>query len=178
MKRTLLFTLLALAGIAVFAEKTEDLYVSRQTEKGLLFFIKPYEIPALTKGMKPALTDITLLTTQDSVTVNMSVFYPSVLSLDSIVFVAGERLSFSHFETFFIDAEKKSFHHRYSCRMTYNQLKTLYLNVPFTLMLYSGDIPLRYAFASKEWTKHRQSMTQILRLIDNNRRVQSFFPAK
>ena len=176
MKKLLLFVLLVLSVPAVCAEKLKDYYVSRQTELGLLFFIKPYEVPSQQKGVKPAQFDITMLSTGDSLNLNWSLFYPSVLNIDSITInyvTDGKNASYSidPIETFFIDAEKRNFHHRYGTKLPYLLLKDLCLaQTPYVFVVHTQGEAIKYGFSAKDWPKHRTRMGRLLMLIDTNRR--------
>lgn len=155
----------------LYADKLADRYTVRPVQDGLLYFIKPYELPSLQRKIDAALIDVTYLVTWDSVTLNMSIVLPEVIGADSIVFTSDQSMTFAQFETFFIDSNKKNqFVHRYSCKVPYLYIKTLYNNEkPYRMTIYSKGRSFSYGFASRSWDKERKMMSQIFMLIDRNK---------
>ena len=110
MKRYFLILIMALTAIGMNAEKLEDRYVSKIVSDGMLFFIKPFELPNQDKG-KPAEADITYLIQEDTITLNMSVYHSTILQTDSISFDGSKHCTVTNFETFFIDKKMDSLCH-------------------------------------------------------------------
>ena len=101
----------------------------------------------------------------------MSIYLPEVIGADSIVFTGEQSMTFTQFETFFIDTNKKNqFVHRYSCKVPYLYIKTLYNNEkPYRMTIYSKGQSFAYGFSTKSWDKERKPMGQIFMLIDRNK---------
>ena len=170
MRKTLLLLVTGLATLSLYAEKLEERYVSRITSNGMLFFIKPFELPNEGQG-KPAELDITLLIERDSITLNISVLTSNILQVDSIgLYNDRNNINISDFETFFIDKEGKNYIHRYSCKLPFAYWKRLYTNdISYHLTIFAKETKLLYGYSTKEWKKERNQMRQIIQLIERNR---------
>lgn len=154
------------------AENIDEKYVMKPTKNGQLYFILPFEVPTSTPKCKPLSVDITYLSSNDSVVMNVSVLSANELKTDSIVIIGGIRILLSNFETFYIEKEGKLWHHRYSLHFLYCELSNLYASrEPFLFRVYSGNQQIEYAFSMKKWEKERGWMKQILHIIDSNKRL-------
>lgn len=170
MKKSIALLVCLLSIGMTHAEKLSDRYTVRPVQDGLLYFIKPYEIPSQERKIDAASMDITYLVTWDSVTLNMSIYLPEVIGADSIVFTSEQSMTLTKFETFFIDSEKKKFVHRYSCRIPYTYIRSLYNNEkPYRMTIYSKGQSFAYGFPAKSWDKERKTMGQLFMLIDRNK---------
>lgn len=169
MKRLTILFALSLCISYIYAEKTEDRYVVRPVQEGLLYFIEPFEVPSKDK-MPAAELDITYIVSRDSFTLNMSIRLPEAIDADSIGLGSRTDTIVRDFHTFFIDKEKNRFKHRYSCTLPYTCLHTLYQSpMPYTLTIYAGGRKLQYGYAERAWSKERSWMQQILLLADKNK---------
>lgn len=83
MKKTILTLALTVSALMLFAGKIEDRYVTQQLSDGMLFFIKPYELPSMQK-LPAAQLDVTYGVQFDTLTLNMSIYYPEILALSLI----------------------------------------------------------------------------------------------
>lgn len=172
MKKIFLLFLISLYSFGICAEKLEDRYVSRLVSEGLLFFIVPYELPAVQKN-KAAEIDITYLIQGDSITLNMSIFTSDIIHADSIQFASTSVKTITQFETFFIDKVGKKFVQRYSCRLPYTYLEEIYrADEPFRMTIYTDEEQLCYGYAAKKWPKEKTWMRQIMLIIRRNQQVQ------
>ncbi len=170
MKRLLLL-LVSFATILAPARAKDERYIMKTFENGQVYFILPYDIPALTAKTKPLSVDITYLTNSDSVTMNMSVWTAEELSTDSIVFVTDVPFRVSDFQTLFIEQNGKLWMHRYSVRYPLRNLKRIYTaSSPFVINIYAGEQIVQYGFANKAWVKQQEWMNNVLHIIDTNRR--------
>ena len=179
MKRYFLILVMALTAIGMNAEKLEDRYVSKIVSDGMLFFIKPFELPNQDKG-KPAEADITYLIQEDTMTLNMSVYHSSILQTDSISFEGLKHCTVTNFETFYIDKKGKQYVHRYSCALPYTFWRSLYMSkTPFRMSIYSEGTKLSYGYSDKKWLSESTWMLQILQLIERNKKAsKSLLPVK
>lgn len=170
MKKQFFFLAFTLLSMSLFAERLEDRFVSRSYTDGMLYFIEPFQLPSISKK-EPIFLDVTYLTSQDSITLNMSVYYNEILQIDSICFVYDDTLKISKLLTFFIEKEKNKFVHRHSCRIPYFALLKMYQNEkqPFTMELFTDKGVFLYSYG-KKWEKERSWMIQIFQLISKNRR--------
>lgn len=152
----------------IYAEKIEDKYIIRPIKGGLLYFILPYELPSLQKEPAAEL-DVTYITGQDSIRLNMTFVCDTALSVEHITFNAQNSITISDFETFFIDRSGKKYIHRYSCRIPYESFKNIYAgHKPFRLQIHAKERVLEYGFTGK-WEKEQTWMLQILQLTERNR---------
>ena len=175
MKKSILLLAFTLSIAGVNAQKLEERYVSRILEDGILFFIKPFELPNAGKG-KTAELDLTYLNTEDSVTANISVYAPDILKTDSICLDGeGKRMCISGFKTFYIDKKGKNYIHRYSCTLPFSYWKELQKNEsPYTINIYSGKDRIQYGYTTKAWNKERKWMLQIIYLIERNGAIRTY----
>lgn len=157
--------------VSSYAEKLEDRYVIQPMQAGLLYFILPYEVPSVQKK-QAAEIDVTYVTGQDSVRVNMSIVHELPLQTDSIVFKTKDGFAVTDFETFFINKTGKKYMHRYSCRFPYRYWQRMYgADAPFLLQIHAKERVLQYGFGTGKWEKEQAWMGQILQLADRNRQV-------
>ena len=157
-----------------FAIRFEDRYIMKTSDKGQLYFIMPYKIPAITPHAKALSADITHLVTTDSVTMNISIWAPYELQTDSICLVGEERVSIACFQTFFIEKDGKLWLHRYSLRYPIKNLMMLYENsLPITICVYAPQQTLLYGYSQKKWNNEREWMNKILHIIASNKRLRT-----
>lgn len=172
MKKTILTLALTVSALMLFAGKIEDRYVTQQLSDGMLFFIKPYELPSMQK-LPAAQLDVTYGVQFDTLTLNMSVYYPEILAIDSIHFVSRQTLPIRNIETFFIDKSKKNYIHRYSIHFPYSELEKMYrADTPFKMILFTDKGQLAYGYSLSGWLKEADWMRQIMFLIRHNRKEQ------
>ncbi|GEM_PF-1970656 len=170
-----------LLGIGIFlllylpcfaATKLSERYVMQQREGAQLFFIVPFEIPCCDKSSKPLSADITYLTSEDSVALKISLLIPQQLFIDSMVIISGDERQAIAFQTYFIEPEGKLFLHRHCLNFPFNYLKRIYFaDSAFKLVIYSRDKEYCYAVKDKKWKEEKEWMCQLIRLIENNKRL-------
>ena len=172
MKRYFSLFLVLMVSLAASAVKLEDRYVMKAIEDGQIFFIAPYEISSQTGKIKPLMADVTYVTTNDSVTMNMSVWTPQELLADSLILRSGKQVYCRDFETFFVERDGKLWIHRYSIRFPLESLNAIYASsAPFTLTVYAQDQTVEYGYTAKAWPKEQDWMNQILHIIASNKRL-------
>ena len=172
--RRIIFLLSSLCLLLFSAHATslEDRYVMKTLENGQLYFITPFDIPAVTPKTKALSADITYLTSSDSVTTNISVWTTQELHTDSIVFLGEIKIELKDFQTFFIERDGKLWLHRYSLRFPLKDLTIIYSGQsPFLINVYAKGQAIHYSYPSKSWSKEQMWMNQILHIIDTNRRL-------
>lgn len=161
--------ILIVVNLSVFA-KLEDRYIMKPAEKGQLYFIVPFNIPSTAKKTKPVDVDITYLTSNDSVIMNLSVWCSEQLLADSIVLHDDIVLPIYKFQTFFIELDGKMWHHRYSLRYPYDALKSLYNSkTPICISVYAKTNVLHYTYSTNNWTEESGWMMRLLQMIDVNK---------
>lgn len=170
MKKLFLFFCFFCFSSMMFALKIEERYIMKPHREGQLYFILPYNIPAENKNIKDLSVDITYLTNSDSVTMNISVWSENELKTDSIVLLGQRNISINDFDTFFIEKDGRKWLHRYSLRISWENLVDLYaIQNPFILNIYSESQNIRYTYSSKAWKSEQGWMNQILYLIARNK---------
>lgn len=169
-KRFLLLTACVLAFSVVWADKLSNHYVMQYREDSKLFFFMPINIPCEQKSVPHANMDVTYFTNQDTATVNMTIRFSSIISAQKIAFVSGENeFAITEFETFYVEREKKNWEHRYSCRVPYEQVRTMFLSQSsFELIVESPEVILKYRMNAQGWKKH-VFLAQIVYMIEMNK---------
>lgn len=172
MRKLFLLFFFFVSAFAIFAAKLENRYIMKSHKDGQLYFILPYDIPAEEKNIKNLSADITYLTSSDSVTMNISVWNENELNTDSIVLVGEEYISITDFKTFFIEKDGKLWLHRYSFRISLEDLVALYSNqLSFALDVHSEKQTIRYLYPIKKWKSEQEWMSQILYIIKRNKLI-------
>lgn len=172
MKRYFSLFLVLLVSLAALAVKIEDRYVMKAIEDGQIYYIAPYEISSQTNKIKPLMADVTYVTSDDSVTMNISVWTPQELLADSMVLRSGKQVFCRNFETFFVERDGKQWIHRYSLQFPLASLNAIYsASTPFLLSIYSKDQTVEYGYTDKVWPKEQDWMNQILHIIATNKRL-------
>ena len=172
MKKGILCLLSFLFSLIAYAEKLEDRYVMKTIDNGQLYFVVPYDIPSLTANTKALSADITYLTSSDSVTMNLSVWFIDELMTDSIVLTGATQFVIRDFKTFFIEKDRKLWIHRYSLQYPMASLAMLYADAnPFTIDVCFGSQRITYGYSSKQWKKEQEWMNQIIHIIATNKRI-------
>ena len=155
-----------------YSNKIEDRYVMRPLEKGQLYFIVPFDLPAQSAKTKEMSIDITYLTQSDSITMNMSVWSINELMTDSIVYVGEKKFVIRDFQTFFIEKDNKLWLHRYSVRFPLSNLALLYSETkPYKIIFYDRSNQIQYGYSLKQWEKEKNWMNQIIHIIITNKRI-------
>ncbi len=170
MKKIGLICLLFASLTATAKEDLSDFYIIQPRADGKLFFILPVEISEVAKKEKNATFDITHITSAPTATVNLSIYARRALETDSIVFSsAKQRIAVADFETFFIEQEKQTWKHRYSCTVPFAGLCDLYKeSTPWKLTVYYAGGQLVYQQTQSVWERERARMTEIFYLIQLN----------
>ncbi len=172
MKRFFSLSLVLWVSLAALAVKLEDRYVMKTIEDGQIYYVAPYQISSKTKNIKPLMADVTYVTTNDSVTMNFSVWTPQELLADSITLRSGKLVYCRDFETFFVERDAKLWIHRYSMRFPLESLNAIYAaSTPFVLSVYAKGQTVEYGYTANMWPKEQDWMNQILHIIASNKRL-------
>lgn len=172
MKKIVLLILSICCFGAAYGIKLEDRYIMRPLDKGHLYFIVPFDIPGHNMRMKEMSADITYLTQNDSVTLNMSIWTATELVTDSIVWDGKKRIVVRDFQTFFIERDNKLWLHRYSIKLHLSDLILLYSAIePYKIILYDHSASVSYGYSIKQWNKEQQWMNDILHIIISNKKL-------
>ena len=100
--RKIVLLLFAFVSITSFAKSDlSDKYVMRLRANDLLYFILPNEIESVDKN-KSLKFDITYATSEQDVTINMSIFTKQELIIDSIGLASNKNLLIKDFKIFYI----------------------------------------------------------------------------
>ncbi len=166
-----LFFFILLMGLAtnVDAQKISKYYTSLKQADGTLFFIMPKQ--SFSNGDNIFDCDLTYKTQQDErVTLNFSLFCPNLIDIDSIVLQTEEKSVGCKTEKIFVDIEKKKYHHRYSSKFAFVDVRSFYAsNQTPTINLYSNKKVLNLSIKQKKWEKDSGIVSKIFDLIVINR---------
>lgn len=169
MKNNILFFVLFVCASVYAQENITDKYIIQGRDKDALCFILPYKIPNITKNKKEILVDITYITSENEVTVNMTISSNKPLSVDSIAFISENRLTVTNIKTFYIDKDGQWWKHRYSYKLPFNFIKAMYLsNNPFQIIVFSEIDKFQFSYSTKDWHKEQTWMNEILLIITKN----------
>lgn len=171
MKKIWLLVFLA-QGCCLFAQNNlNNRYVMRPRTDDLLYFILPFDMPCVVKG-KAANLDLTYITSETRVRVNMSLWTPDPLSVDSVVVVSGSSCRVDSLTSLFVEKAKKAWWHRLSFYIDFDTLTRLYEPPePYRLCVHAGGTVQPYAFPVGKWPAERRQMSELLRMIEYNRRT-------
>lgn len=172
MKKFQILILSLLSFAYVSAVGLDDRYVVKTIDNGQLYFIMPFDIPALAPKTTSLSADITYLTTNDYVTMNVSVWSKDEWVADSIILLeGGNRLDISY-QTFFVEMEGKQWLHRYSLRYPLDILIHMYsCSDPYVLCFYTNGRQIQYSFSARSWQKEQKWMNPILHMILRNMKL-------
>ncbi|MDE5606060.1 MAG: hypothetical protein K2I68_02030, partial [Bacteroidales bacterium] len=135
----------------------------------LLYFILPFDLHCVAKG-KAANLDMTYVTSEMQLTVNMSVLASEPLRVDSVVFLSGQSYRADSLTLLFVEKDKGYWWQRLSFKVGYDTLTKLYgAETPYRLSVYAEGKVLQYAFPARKWTAESQCISELLRLIAYNR---------
>lgn len=167
--RKIVLLLFAFVSITSFAKSDlSDKYVMRLRANDLLYFILPNEIESVDKN-KSLKFDITYATSEQDVTINMSIFTKQELIIDSIGLASNKNLLIKDFKIFYIEKEGNWWCHRISCRVPFDYLKQMYLSTnSYKIEIYDKQKVLTYTFSGKTWKNEQLWMNKLLALITQN----------
>jgi hypothetical protein len=165
---SILFPVFLLSSFSFFSQNLSKHYSSQHQENGTLYFIYPQ------KGFHAASGslrfDITYLSPEDSVVFNFSYLDKSLRSIDSIIFISGARKVASPVRKLFLESKGKKWYHRYSAKLTFNDLRTFFENkTPPQIQLHTRENSLLMLKAKKRaWKKISAITIRIFTLIIHN----------
>lgn len=145
-------------------------YVMRPRADDLLYFILPFDVPCTENG-KAASLDLTYVTSATHFQVNMSVWTPVPLSIDSVVFLAETPFKADSLTVYFLEKDKKQWWSRMGYHIPAEVLEALYAaDEPYRIAVYAGNTVLQYRCPSKKWASERRWMSELLQLMAYNRK--------
>lgn len=169
MKRILLFAFLLQTLCLSAQNNLSKRYVMRPRADGLLYFVLPFDLPGISRG-KAANLDITYVTSYTQCNVNMSLWTPEPLRVDSVVFSSGRPYRADSLTLLFVEKSKANWWHRLSFKVDFDTLSALYeTTMPYRLSVYAEGKVFQYAFPSRKWPAECRWMSEWLRLIAYNR---------
>lgn len=170
-RRFLLLTLLALiCHSAAYAQNLSKRFVSKPTENGMLYFIKPQEMPLKGSSQlvtKPMLYDITLRSKNDSVAFCLTIYTKEPVELQTVQVNTHDGMITSQpLEKIYVGIEKKHFKGRYRFYTTKQQIESMYGSAtPFEVDFGKGII---FSNAKGKWAKESNAYKTILQLASMN----------
>lgn len=174
--KILLLTLLCLlCNSIVNAQKISKRFVSKNTETGIIYFIKPYEMPYHGSNRvvaKPMLYDLTIITNSDSVAFCTSIFTKEPVSLENAQITISDGTTYTlPLQKIVVGMEKKHYKNRYRFYITKKQLDAMYGGAkPFDVNFGNGIV---FSIAKGSWAAESQTYKTILNLSTINEQIQS-----
>ena len=171
MLRNLIYiTALIMLCNAAIAQKVSKLYVSKATETGILYFIKPREMPPAGKDIKPkepVLYDVTIHSDKDTADILMSITTLTPIVFDTVTFAYNDGESATHtLQKIYIDTKERAFVGRYRCRLPKSELNTMFsCKRPFAIHFANGA---KYAYKQRQWEKESKIYNTIAKLSELN----------
>jgi hypothetical protein len=152
------------------AQKLSKRFVSKTAENGIIYFVKPYEMPHHGSNKmvtKPMLYDITLITNKDSVAFCATVYTKQPMVLNSVQINTTSGLQVSQpLQKIFVGMEKKHYKSRYRFYLTQKEYETMYRgDAPFEVNFGDGII---FAIPKGKWAKESNVHKNILQLASLN----------
>ncbi len=173
------FLLLTLLGLLchsmVNAQKITKRFVSKSTESGIIYFIKPHEMPYHGNNKlvaKPMLYDLTVLTHSDSVAFCASIFSKEPVLLEQVQVSVSDGTTYTlPLQKILVGMEKKYFKNRYRFYLTKKQLNAMYGgSKPFDVGFGNGIV---FSIKKGSWAKERRAYNAIINLSTINEQIQS-----
>ncbi len=165
MKRILSCLLILVSLIGAFAQSAQGRYHSRLTPDGTLFFIQPHKLNNLS-GIKSFSYDVTLLSWQDSATVNFtfesnSMEVPSKLQIR----VGNTDFDCESYSPLYIDIMKNHYVIRITSKFSVDEIgRFCSSETPPVFSFYQGDTHLTASYKPKSWIPERKKLQDIFKL--------------
>lgn len=170
MKRILSFLLFLTISICAIAQSAQGRYNSIRTQDGMLFFIQPQRLNELS-GIKRFEYDMTLLSWQDSVTVNFT-FESSQMTIPTDLKIEsnGTDIECDTFSALFVDVKKNHFEIRITSKFSLEQIEFILTSVtPPKFCFKQGNEPMSATYSLKAWRKDKKKLNDILNLYKLSR---------
>lgn len=151
------------------AQKISKYYTSSMQENGVLYFIEPEQEFKNKLERSKFSYDMTYLTTKDSIFLNFTYSDNTIIVIDSISFVQGNKRISSNTEKLFIEADKEIWKHRYSAKFLFNDINSIFQQgkKPIVLIYYESEI-MQLEIRNSKWRKQSEIMSKILTMIKAN----------
>lgn len=148
-----------------FCQSAQGRYHSRLTPDGTLFFIQPQKINELS-GIRSFSYDITLLSWQDSATVNFT-FESDFMDTPKNLQI---RLSDKHFDCksfspLYIDIKKNHYVIRITSSFPVDEISQFCSSeTPPVFSFYQGNLHMTASYKPKAWLRERKKLSDIFKL--------------
>lgn len=160
------------ASVSVSAQKINKTYVTKNTDKGTLYFIMPID-GLFGNGKYNSVTmDITHTAPGDSVRINYTFIQPTFSAVDSVALnTAGKEKVFAVEKLYVEPAKKSMWLHRYGFNISKNEVREFFSGAtPSSILIYSNGKTIEYSAAD---SKKRKDKTVIINsvfdIIENNK---------
>lgn len=176
----------------IFAAQGKDLkdrYILRVIPNGYQYFVVPFILENPGNKSQSGQADITYLSYEEDLTMNVSAYSPTPLDIDSVVILSApsKRIVLypredkhlgniaqteptNSFTIFFVEKEKKHWHHRISCRFAIDDLRTIYrAKQPYQIQIFSEQGKLCLQVPPKKWAQEQKDFTDILFIFNKNK---------
>lgn len=156
-----------MSSISLFSQnKLSEKYVMRPRENDIIYFILPFEVPCAERYDNASM-DVTYITSESKLTVNMSIKTPYILQIDSMSICSGIHYPVENLVVLFLEKEKRQWLHRISFRLDYDVWKKLYqAKQPYDILVYTSGHMFQYAFPEKRWLAECMWMSELFKMIE------------
>ena len=166
-----LFLALFLLSNPTFTQNISKYFSSSIQDSGTLYFIEPPAEFSNKSDRAKLVFDLTYLTNQDSVVLNFSLFKQELVAVNYLQFLSeDEKQIQSPVKKIFIDSKKNKWHHRYSAKFSFKDLKQLFhqkQKASILISLSQSEIPLQ--IKKNKWKKNTAILSKIFTLIEANK---------
>ncbi len=144
-------------------------YFSRMTNDGMLFFIMPQKVKAL-EGIKSFEYDVTLLTWNDSITLNFTYKSNTMDSPQDLYIKSGDyTYKSSKCDLLFVDIVKNGYEIRLSSKFLYSDFEKIVKNdIPPVFCFHQNGEQKSATFSHKAWKKERDILGKILTVYNHS----------
>lgn len=165
MRRLLPAFVLLMSVVSAFSQSAENRYNSRRTSDGVLFFIMPERLKALS-GLKKFEYDITLLSWTDSATVNFTIESTSMLVPTDLRIISDcKTVECSDYAPLYIDIKKNHYEIRTTSKWSNTEIETIInSDTPPRFSFNQGNEPKCATYKPKAWIKDRKKLHDIIQL--------------
>ncbi len=141
------------------------------TDNGMLFFIMPQKVKSL-KGISSFEYDITLLTWNDSITLNYTCKTKKMETPQDFKIISGDSTYNSmDCNLLFVDIIKKGFEVRITTKFLYRDFeKIIQCDTPPIFSFTQGGEEKSATFSQKKWDKEREILNKIISVYNYSRK--------
>ncbi len=152
------------------AQKIYKQFVSKTSENGMIYFIKPREMPKAGKNntvADPMEFDLTIITNKDSVAFYVTIYTKEPIVLENAIIQSDNKIVVSEtLEKIYVDMHKNAYKGRYKFFVDKKQLNAIYSNQnPYVVDFGNG---IKFATPKSKWQKEQEIYNTVANLSKMN----------